>query len=55
MAILYWKIKLYWWPVVPVMKCFMRRIEHRGEVKNFENLVLKTTIKSEIQSAFKQW
>lgn len=39
MVILYQEVKLYPWPMVPVIKHFMRRIEHRGEVKwNSENL-----------------
>lgn len=54
MAIFYWEVKLYPWPTVPVIKRFMRRIEHRGEVKrNSENLVSKNRIQSEIWSVFK--
>lgn len=44
------------YPTMPTIKPFMRRFEHRGEVKeNSENLVLKTRIKSVIWSVFKQW
>lgn len=43
MSIFYWKVKLYPWPTVPLIKHFMCQIEHRGGIKqNSENLVLKT-------------